>query len=131
FGQYADLLRTGRGYRLTLDQRREVWHLYETYDAELRAQGVCDFADAILLAEGELRREPLTDPYSAVIVDEAQDLSCAMVRMLHGLVGEAPDAFTLIGDGQQSIYPGGYTLAELGISLAGRGVVMDVNYRNT
>ncbi|WP_199422489.1 nuclease-related domain-containing DEAD/DEAH box helicase [Actinotalea solisilvae] len=131
FGQYADLQRTGRGYRLTLDQRREVWRLYEAYDAELRSQGVCDFADAILLAEAELRREPLAETYSAVLVDEAQDLSCAMVRMLHGLVGDAPDAFTLIGDGQQSIYPGGYTLSELGISLAGRGVVMDVNYRNT
>lgn len=131
FGEYADLPRTGRGYRLTLDQRREVWRLYQAYDAELRSQGTCDFADMVLLAEAELRRQPLDDPYSAVIVDEAQDLSCSMVRMLHGLVGDAPDAFTLIGDGQQSIYPGGYTLAELGISLAGRGVVMDVNYRNT
>ncbi len=69
--------------------------------------------------------------YSAVIVDEAQDLSAAMVRMLHSLVGDAPDGLTLIGDGQQSIYPGGYTLAETGVSLAGRGVVLDVNYRNT
>jgi superfamily I DNA/RNA helicase len=64
-------------------------------------------------------------------VDEAQDLSCAMIRMLHGLVGDAADGLTLIGDGQQSIYPGGYTLPEAGINLAGRGVVMDVNYRNT
>ncbi len=66
-----------------------------------------------------------------MIVDEAQDLSAAMVRMLHSLVGDAPDGLTLIGDGQQSIYPGGYTLAEAGVSLAGRGVVLDVNYRNT
>jgi len=50
---------------------------------------------------------------------------------LHSLVGDAPDGLTLIGDGQQSIYPGGYTLAELGISVTGRAVVMDINYRNT
>ena len=80
---------------------------------------------------GGARRSPLDPPYSAVIVDEAQDLTCAMVRMLHALVGDDPDAFTLIGDGQQTIYPGGYTLAEAGISVAGRGVVFDVNYRNT
>lgn len=54
-----------------------------------------------------------------------------MVRMLHSLVGDEPDGLTLIGDGQQSIYPGGYTLAEAGVSLAGRGVVLDVNFRNT
>jgi superfamily I DNA/RNA helicase len=54
-----------------------------------------------------------------------------MTRLLHRLVGDEPDAFNLIGDGQQSIYPGGYTLGELGISIAGRGVVMTRNYRNT
>ena len=41
------------------------------------------------------------------------------------------DGLNLIGDGQQTIYPGGYTLAEAGVSIAGRGVVMDTNYRNT
>jgi superfamily I DNA/RNA helicase len=84
----------------------------------------------VLLTEQSLQRQPL-EGYSAVIVDEAQDLSLAMVRMLHSLVGDAPDAFTLIGDGQQSIYPGGYKLGEAGISLSNRGVVMSVNYRNT
>lgn len=38
---------------------------------------------------------------------------------------------TLIGDGQQTIYPGGYSLGEAGISIAGRGVVLATNYRNT
>ena len=34
-------------------------------------------------------------------------------------------------NGQQTIYPGGYTLAEANISIAGRGVIMTKNYRNT
>lgn len=131
FEDYADLSRTGRRHRLPLAGREAVWRLHEAYDAELRRRGVSDYADLILLAEAELRREPMIDTYSAVIVDEAQDLSCAMVRMLHALVGDEPDGFTLVGDGQQSIYPGGYTLAEAGISVAGRGVVLDINYRNT
>lgn len=130
FSHYADLVRTGRRLPLKVTQRETVWQLYQAYDAELRKRGVIDFADLILLAEAELRREPLTE-YSAVIVDEAQDLSAAMVRMLYSLVGARPDGFTLIGDGQQSIYPGGYTLAEVGISVQNRGVVLDVNYRNT
>jgi len=131
FEQYADLARPGRRYPLPLEMRRAVWALHEAYDGELRRRHVQHFNDVILLAEAELRRRPLTDSYSAVLVDEAQDLTCAMVRMLHALVGDAPDGLTLIGDGQQSIYPGGYTLAEAGVSVAGRGVVLDVNYRNT
>jgi UvrD-like helicase family protein/nuclease-like protein len=130
FDQYADCARPGRELRLNVDDRRAVWALCQGYDQLLRHAGLCDFQDLVLLAESSLREQPLTG-YSAVIVDEAQDLSLAMIRLLFSLVGDGTDAFTLIGDGQQSIYPGGYVLSEAGISLAGRGVVMDHNYRNT
>ncbi|MCC6270710.1 MAG: UvrD-helicase domain-containing protein [Microbacteriaceae bacterium] len=130
FEEYADCARPGRTLGLNVDDRHAMWALYQEYDRLLRAEGISDFQDLVLLAEGSLRRVPLSG-YAAVIVDEAQDLSLAMIRMLHSLVGDGPDAFTLIGDGQQSIYPGGYVLSEAGISLSGRGVVMDHNYRNT
>ena len=130
FDHYAECARPGRELRLTVDDRRAVWALYKEYDRLLRAEGLCDFQDMVLLAEASLKRTPLPG-YAAVIVDEAQDLSLAMIRMLYSLVGDGTDAFTLIGDGQQSIYPGGYVLSEAGISLAGRGVVLDHNYRNT
>ncbi len=130
FDEYADLARVGRKHALPVEVRQAVWDLYEAYSTNLRSRGVCDFQDLVLLARDALRDQVL-DRYDAVIVDEAQDLSCAMVSLLHGLVGDRPDGLTLIGDGQQTIYPGGYTLGEVGISLAGRGVVLDVNHRNT
>ncbi|PZF56524.1 nuclease [Curtobacterium sp. MCSS17_008] len=130
FDEYADLARVGRKHALPVDVRLAVWDLYEAYTTNLRQRGVCDFEDTVLLARDAVRELPL-DRYDAAIVDEAQDLSCAMVSLLHALVGDRPDGLTLIGDGQQTIYPGGYTLGEVGISLAGRGVVLDVNHRNT
>lgn len=130
FEQYADLTRAGRRRRLTVDQRREVWRLYLQYQHNLREAGVFDFEDVILRAEASLRERPL-EGVSAVVIDEAQDLSCAMIRMLYALVDDRPDGLTLIGDGQQTIYPGGYTLAEAGLTVAGRGVVLSTNYRNT
>jgi hypothetical protein len=130
FEQYADLARTGRRRGLTLEQRRAVWELYRGYQSRMDARNAHDEADLVLLAEASLRETPL-DRYSAVIVDEAQDLSSTMIRMLHHLVGNTPDGLTLIDDGRQTIYPGGYTLGEVGISLTGRGIVMSNNYRNT
>lgn len=127
--EYENCSRVGRERRLTVAQRASVWNLYLEYESALRTRGVWDFADEILHAEAAI--VPGQSPYRAVVIDEAQDLSAAMIRMLHRLVGDEPDAFNLIGDGQQSIYPGGYTLAELGISIQGRGVVMTRNYRNT
>jgi hypothetical protein len=130
FDEYASADRTGRLRGLTIDQRRSVWELFTAYQARMLARGAHDDADIILLAEQSLREQPL-DRYAAVVVDEAQDLSSSMIRMLHHLVGNKTDGLTLIGDHKQSIYPGGYTLGEVGISLAGRGVVLGTNYRNT
>jgi superfamily I DNA/RNA helicase len=129
--EYVAAARTGRRYPLAFEQRRAVWELYEGYQARLAAAGIHDADDLILLATEALRRDPLDGAYSAVVVDEAQDLSAATVRMLHSLVGDSRDGLTLIGDGQQAVYPGGYTLAEAGVSVLGRGVVLDVNFRNT
>jgi superfamily I DNA/RNA helicase len=128
--QYRDCARVGRNRKLGPNQRADVWKLYLAYDRQLRNSGICDFEDQILSAELALKGKPMAG-YSAVIVDEAQDLSCAMIRMLAAIAGGGADALTLIGDGQQTIYPGGYTLAEAGLSVAGRGVIMDTNYRNT
>jgi len=130
FDQYVELPRAGRKRPLSRDSRRAVWELYSEYTVLLRESGIHDFSDVILLAEKSLRAQPM-DEYSAVIADEAQDLSCSMIRMLHAIVGDRPDGLNLIGDGQQTIYAGGYTLAEADVSIAGRGVVMTTNYRNT
>lgn len=127
--EYENCSRVGRTRRLTLPQRAAVWELYSAYESELRARDVWDYPDVILHAGAAAT--PETSRYTAVVIDEAQDLTAAMIRLLHRLVGDGEDGLTLIGDGQQSIYPGGYTLGELGISIAGRGVVMTRNYRNT
>ncbi|WIB34178.1 UvrD-helicase domain-containing protein [Curtobacterium sp. MCSS17_005] len=130
FDEYADLARVGRKHALPLETRQAVWDLYEAYARGLRERRAHDWEDIVLLARDAVRAVPL-ERYDAVIVDEAQDLSCAMVSLVHQLVGDRTDGLTLIGDGQQTIYPGGYTLGEVGISLSGRGVVLDVNHRNT
>jgi superfamily I DNA/RNA helicase len=130
FEQYEGLPRHGRRRPLNVEQRAAAWALYVAYEIALRERGVADADDVVLEAEASLRETPL-HRYRAVVVDEAQDLSTVTLRMLHSLVGDLPDGLTLVGDGQQSIYPGGATLAEAGISIAGRSVVLDTNYRTT
>jgi hypothetical protein len=130
FADYATLPRLGRFRPLNGEQRALVWNLYREYELALQERGIFDWEDVILEAEAALEQQPLRE-YGAVVVDEAQDLSCAMIRMLHGLAGDAPDALTLVSDGQQTIYPGGYTLAEAGVAIQGRGVLLSTNYRNS
>ncbi|MGE3447472.1 MAG: UvrD-helicase domain-containing protein [Microbacteriaceae bacterium] len=129
-GQYAELDRVGRRTPLRAEQRELVWRLYERYQELLQEQGLVDYDDLISMALDSVRAEPIEHPYTAVIVDEAQDLSCQGMRLLHALAGDGPDGLLVVGDGQQAVYPGGYTLKEAGVSVTGRSTVLTRNYRN-
>jgi superfamily I DNA/RNA helicase len=128
--QYLALDRVGRRTPLREEQRRAVWALYQEYERRLREAGTCDYDDLLLRALHAVREEPVQPAYTAVVVDEVQDLTCTGMRLLHALAGDAPDGLFLVGDGQQSVYPGGFTLAEAGVNVTGRSVVLTRNYRN-
>lgn len=130
FESYASLARTGRRTPLSADQRRHVWDLFMEYEALLAEKRVRDLPDVVALAL-EAVRAGSAKTYRFVFVDEAQDLDLQSVRLAAALAPEQRDGLTLVGDGQQSLYAGGYTLKEAGISVVGRSTVLDVNYRNT
>ncbi|MFE2179134.1 UvrD-helicase domain-containing protein [Streptomyces sp. NPDC059455] len=133
FEEYAALRRIRRKAALRRPHREAVWALYQTYEQLRIEKGVHDFNDVLSLALAEVRKaEPAAPSYAAVIVDEVQDLSLLGVRLLHALVGDAPNGLLLIGDGQQAVYPGGFRLSDAGIDVRGdRGQVLRTNYRNS
>ncbi|MFD8885826.1 UvrD-helicase domain-containing protein [Streptomyces erythrochromogenes] len=135
FEEYAVVVRKRRKAGLHRTQRQSVWELYEEYEARRRERGVHDFNDVLSLALGEVSRETEDrggPPYAAVVVDEVQDLTLVGVRLLHALVGDAPNGLLLVGDGQQTVYPGGFRLTDAGIDIRGdRGQVLRTNYRNS
>lgn len=129
---YLAVPRTGRGSPLSERARAEVWRKYEAYrevldDAarygwhEIRAEALR------MLTTGEVRRR-----YAAVVADETQDLTETSVRLLVALAGGAANpSVTFVGDGQQSIYPGGFSLRSLGVDVRGRSFLLRTNWRNT
>jgi hypothetical protein len=133
FDDYAGLARVGRRAPLSPAARADVWHLYEDYSERLAARGILDLADTLRIAR-DLARDRvargLDTGFDAVIVDEVQDLTCVGLQFLHALVGDRPNGLLMVGDGQQSVYPGCFTLAEVGISVVGRSTVLSRNYRN-
>ncbi|MEU8583964.1 nuclease-related domain-containing DEAD/DEAH box helicase [Streptomyces abikoensis] len=131
FEEYATLRRHRRRTHLRRPHREAVWALYEEYERVRAERGVHDFNDILGLALAEARARPGRSPYAAVIADEVQDLTLVGVRLLHALVGDAPNGLLLVGDGQQAVYPGGFRLSDAGIDVRGdRGQVLRVNYRN-
>lgn len=132
FEEYVTLPRRRRKARLHRTHRQSVWELYEAYEALRGERGVHDFNDVLSLALAEAARRRERPPYAAVIVDEVQDLTLVGVRLLHALVGDVPNGLLLVGDGQQTVYPGGFRLTDAGIDIRGdRGQVLRTNYRNS
>jgi hypothetical protein len=130
-GGYEALTRLGRTVRLGGRQRHAVWRLLDAYSDELERRGIHDHNDLLTAAVDLVQRHPPDPGWVAVLVDEVQDMPLVAMRLCALLAGDRPDALFLVGDGQQAIYPGGFTLAEAGISVTGRAVVLRVNYRNT
>jgi hypothetical protein len=130
--EYVELERTGRGSRLPRTAREEVWELYERYKSRLARAGLLDFAAMRREALAAVRDGRASLSYDAVIVDEAQDLTETSVMLLAELAGGFPrPRITVVGDGQQSIYPGGFSLRSLGIDVRGRSRSFTTNWRNT
>ena len=104
------------------EDRGYMWDLYVAYEDHLAARGIHDFNDLLIQARaGRGSASRTCSAYSSVIVDEVQDLNLVAVQFLKAFTDDGPNQLLIIGDGQQSVYPGGFTLAEAGISVTGRG----------
>lgn len=128
---YYDLHRLGGGLPLRRADRERVWKAYWDYRRRLERDRLLDhgLVRAVALTAVRAGRVP---KYAGVVVDEAQDLTEIGIRLLHELDG-SPDHRNLmiVGDGQQSIYPGGFSLRSLGLDVRGRARVLTTNWRNT
>lgn len=131
FDEYSDLARLGRRTPMRAEHREAMWKLYVEYERRLDLAGVHDFTDALIMARDFVRDGSVDVEYGAVVVDEVQDLNLVGLQLLYAIAGDGPDGLVIIGDGQQAVYPGGFTLSEAGISVTGRAAVLRANYRNT
>lgn len=128
---YLSLARTGRGTALSGPARHEAWQLYEEYQKQLARRKLLDFNDVINRAIELLLLGRVATPYRAVVIDEAQDLTQMGLQLAFALAGGGrPDGLFILGDGQQSVYPGGVNLLQSGIDVRGRSTMLKVNYRN-
>lgn len=126
---YLQLKRTGRGTPLGTDERQVIFKIYSRYQQGLGY--FCDWDDFILKSLRHAKQGVPTGSYVAVIVDEVQDFTEAGMSLISHIAGDKPNGLLLIGDGQQKIYKGGFSLKNIGISIVGRSRILRYNYRNT
>lgn len=128
---YLALRRRGGGSPLARADREKVFNAYGEYRTKLEREGVLDWPHTRIEAL-RLVRDGAGPRFNGVVVDEAQDLSAVGMELLLELdQSEDHSHLLIVGDGQQSIYPGGFSLRELGVDVVGRSRVLTSNWRNT
>lgn len=127
---YAEIPRIGRRTRLGPLQREYAWAVFDAVRQGLTKRGlvtramIYDRLTAWLSDGGTL-------PFDYVVVDEAQDLTVAQVRLLAKAGKGRADALFLAGDIGQRIFRLPFSWAKLGLDIRGRSHSLKVNYRTS
>ncbi|MEW1736594.1 UvrD-helicase domain-containing protein [Nocardia beijingensis] len=122
--------RRGRGRRLGIRQKLQIWGVINAFEQLLRDRG--------LWTHETVRREATRilgsrrdKPYRHIVVDEAQDLGPDQWRLLRAAVAPGVDDIFIAGDPHQRIYDNHVTLRDVDIDITGRSHRLSINYRTT
>jgi superfamily I DNA/RNA helicase len=127
---YRDVPRLGRKTRLSEPQRLKLWVIFDRTRAALAAQKITTpsgMYTTLAAALAQARKAP----FDFVVVDEAQDVSIAQLRMFAAMGKHRPDALFFSGDTGQRIFQQPFSWASLGVDLRGRSKNLRVNYRTS
>lgn len=127
---YRDVARLGRKTRIGGRQREKLWAVFERVWADLGQKGLATLAEvqsrvANRIVEKEWR------PYEYVVVDEAQDVGVAELRLLAALGAGHPDGLFLAGDLGQRIFQQPFSWKTLGVDIRGRSHTLRINNRTS
>ncbi|MBZ8134383.1 DNA helicase [Afifella sp. IM 167] len=126
---YRDLPRLGRKKRLAGERRETLWTIFENARESLRASGLTTYAEMLrLLADGITAAEV---PFDYIVVDEAQDILAAELRILGRLAGDRPNGLFFAGDIGQRIFRPAFSWRSEGVDVRGRSRSLRVNYRTS
>lgn len=131
YESYRDAARVNRGVRLSRDQRKKIWPVFEEYRNRLEAKRIREPLDAMRDVVELLKKLKGRSRYRAVVVDESQDMSTTAFQVLRALVPEEPNDLFIVGDGHQRIYRRQVALAQAGVKITGRSKKLYINYRTT
>jgi len=130
--QYLKASRLGRGAKLNRKARKAIWPVFQEYMVLLDEHGLREVEDAMRDARIILdQRDTGFVHYSAIVVDEAQDMSAQAFRLLRKMVPEGQNDIFIAGDAHQRIYRHRVVLGQCGINIRGRGRRLRINYRTT
>lgn len=135
--KYLGQARTGRGSWIARKDKKAIWRVLDAFERACARRGGVDRVGLAREATAALLDGLAVAPYSAIVVDEAQDCAPVDLRLFAALTRDLgtcqalPNALTLAGDGYQRIHERPIPLSHCGIDIRGRSWRLHLNYRTT
>jgi superfamily I DNA/RNA helicase len=131
---YRGANRKGRGRPLRRDgrQRAAIWMIHERLRKLCSKRATLPWDDLPVRVAQHLAANPPTEPrFSAVIVDEAQDLLPSIFRVLLQVQAGSDDNMLVLGDAAQNVYRSGFRWGHTGLNAKGKVTNLRTCFRST
>lgn len=127
---YETVPRIGRRQRLGRKQRERLWPVFASVRRALSAQNRLTMAmvKGAVAADYGMREKKA---FTHIVIDEAQDLGVADLRMFATISGASDESLFFAGDLGQRIFQEPFSWKQLGIDVRGRSKTLKVNYRTS
>ena len=127
---YRDVARLGRKTRLAEKQRAVLWSIFLKVREALEERELLTECGMFRRLERHLVKARHT-PFEYCVIDEAQDVGVAELRLLSVLGGDRPNSLFFAGDLGQRIFQTPFSWRSLGVDVRGRSQILRVNYRTS
>ena len=127
---YRDVPRLGRKTRLAEKQREVLWAIFSRVRSALADDGRLT-EPAMFTRLAAQMAEAAHPPFDFCVIDEAQDVGVAELRLLAALGGGRPNGLFFAGDLGQRIFQTPFSWRSLGVDVRGRSHTLRINYRTS
>ncbi len=127
---YRDVPRLGRRTRLAERQRAVLWSIFSRVRAALEDEERLT-EPAMFTRLAAQMAQAAHPPFDFCVLDEAQDIGVAELRLLAALGGGRPNGLFFAGDLGQRIFQTPFSWRSLGVDVRGRSHTLRINYRTS
>lgn len=131
WNSYKTIQRTGRKKRLSEKQREILWTVFEKMLQRLFERNEITQNGIFEHLAGLFQQDDERNPYTYVVVDEAQDISVTQLRFLAAMTKNKPNSLFFAGDLGQRIFQAPFSWKSLGVDIRGRSSTLRINYRTS
>ncbi len=127
---YRDVARLGRKTRLPEQQRVTIWSIFDRVRSGLTSEKLVTYSGMFSQLASHLAKSRHL-PFDYTVVDEAQDVGVAQLRVLSAMGVGRTNSLFFAGDLGQRIFQQPFSWKTLGVDVRGRSQTLRINYRTS